>query len=398
MRNKKLPPLEDFYYGGETKRKTSNQKNMKITEAGFKHFILRDRNVLNDNYLSELSASYFYELITGVLPCELNCSNYKLELVDFFYKNKDKYDFQLLSLYKYKKESWGDFDTDNFVSDEKKVWFYSPLKNMVIRLNIEPSSVELVIASQDLNQVQNFLNEIKDFVYTKTENKIGIINSSESGRLTITKVSIDPVKVDIGLNYGEEFKNVHNTIVKKLNNKAQGLYLLHSTPGNGKSFYIKYLSQVVTNRLFIYVPTSMVDAIVQPSLISLLLSYPDSILIIEDAEQAIISREDAPGNASLVSNILNISDGILGSILNVALILTFNTNRTSIDEALLRKGRLQAEWEFKELSLEHAKKLALSLGKDENKITGPTKLCDIYNMEEVNFHKEKEERQVGFGR
>lgn len=372
---------------------------MKINESDFNKFPLIGKNVLKDNYLNDLSPSYLYELITNSLPCEINCPDYKLELFDFLYKNREKYDLRLVSIYKYKKEKWSlDDNFEESTSEEKKLWFYSPLMDSVIRLSVSSDCVEASIASCQISKISDFINEIKDFAYVKTENKIGIISSNEGGRLTITKVNIDPVKVDIGLNYGDEFKSVHESIVKKLNNKTQGLYLLHSTPGNGKSFYIKYLSQVVTNRLFIYVPTSMVDAIVQPSLISLLLNYPDSILIIEDAEQAIISREDAPGNASLVSNILNISDGILGSILNVALILTFNTNRTSIDEALLRKGRLQAEWEFKELDLESAKKLAASLGKDVDKIVRPTRLCDIYCLDDINFHKEKEERQVGFGR
>ena len=77
--------------------------------------------------------------------------------------------------------------------------------------------------------------------------------------------------------------------------------------------------------------------------------------------------------------------------------LTFNTERTLIDKALLRKGRLQVEWEFKELSLENSKKLAEKLGKDPNKITEPSKLCDIYNLDDCNFHEEKEKSaRIGF--
>jgi SpoVK/Ycf46/Vps4 family AAA+-type ATPase len=140
----------------------------------------------------------------------------------------------------------------------------------------------------------------------------------------------------------------------------------------------------------------MIDSIVSPSLISVLLNNPNAVLILEDAEQAIMSRVENPNGASLVSNILNISDGIMGSILSVSLILTFNTERANIDKALLRKGRLQVEWEFKELGVIESKALAKKLGKDESKITETMKLCDIYNLDEVNFHKEKQEKKIGF--
>lgn len=388
----------NLLYRNERKAKY-NTKNLMKLETTFKRKFITRPDFAEQGCLSEMGTTYVYELIKGHLPCEISGQIYTNELLPFLEKEntKNEYQFVLLSLYCWKKSNWnGDLDIES-EDDCKTYWLYSEKEDLIVKIVLNKDSTDLYASSLQLENLDKFLEYIKRFVFLKQENHIGIINNTSSGNLNLQTVKIDKVELDLELNYGPNFEPVHQSILKKLNDKKTGLFLLHSTPGNGKSFYIKYLSQVVKNRLFVYIPTSMTDAIVQPNLISLLLKYPNSVLIIEDAEQAIMSRDENIGNASLVSNILNISDGILGSILSVALILTFNTNRTSIDPALLRKGRLQVEWEFKELPEENAKKLAIKLGKNPDKITGPTKLCDIYNMDDCNFHMEKETVKIGFG-
>jgi len=164
--------------------------------------------------------------------------------------------------------------------------------------------------------------------------------------------------------------------------------------GVGKTFYIKHLAGLVKRR-FIFIPTGMVDSIVHPSLIKVLMDNPNSILVLEDAEKAVISREHDDSNSSLVSAILNLSDGILSSLLNTSLIVTFNTERQKIDKAILRKGRLFAEHKFDKLSIEESKKLAKHLNKNVN-ITEPMSLAEIYNDSEDNFHTEEKNRKIGF--
>lgn len=48
----------------------------------------------------------------------------------------------------------------------------------------------------------------------------------------------------------------------------------------------------------------------------------DSVLIVEDAENIIMDRRQ--NSSSSVSNLLNISDGLLADFLNVQLVFTFN--------------------------------------------------------------------------
>lgn len=114
-----------------------------------------------------------------------------------------------------------------------------------------------------------------------------------------------------------------------------------------------------------------------PSLISTLIDNPNSILIIEDAEKIVIDREK--NGDSPVSALLNISDGLLSDCLNIQVICSFNTDLSQVDSALMRKGRLIAEYEFKELEINKAQALSNKLGFDST-IHLPMTLTDIHNQ------------------
>jgi ATP-dependent 26S proteasome regulatory subunit len=107
---------------------------------------------------------------------------------------------------------------------------------------------------------------------------------------------------------------------------------------------------------------------------------PNSVLVIEDAENIIMQRQ--PGCDSAVSTLLNISDGLLSDFLNVQVICTFNSALSVVDEALLRKGRLIARYEFGRLSLEKAQRLSLHLG-NTTVISRPMTIAEIANQHEA---------------
>ena len=121
----------------------------------------------------------------------------------------------------------------------------------------------------------------------------------------------------------------------------------------------------------------------------------DIILVIEDAEKALLSRETSE-NAAIVSTILNLTDGFIGDAMNISIMATFNTEKEKIDSALLRKGRLRLSHEFGLLSLEDSKKLAVAIGKPASAVLEPMSLADIYNMDDDTGYKEPEQRRVGF--
>lgn len=244
-----------------------------------------------------------------------------------------------------------------------------------------------------------FLDEVlelakKHIIQEKDRAKISLVISTRNGLSTIPQ-DIKNTKIDIGANYGEKFVKVHDKIVEKLNDPlGKGLVLLHGVPGTGKTSYIRHLCKEIKKEI-IFLPPFLAENIAGPDFIPFLLDHTNSILIIEDAEKVVLDREGDGSNRQSVANLLNMTDGILSDCLSIQILATFNTTRDKIDKALLRKGRLIAEWKFDPLEVDQSNKLLKKLGKDF--VTDvPMTLTDIYNLEEeVNVVKQ-EENKIGF--
>ena len=78
----------------------------------------------------------------------------------------------------------------------------------------------------------------------------------------------------------------------------------------------------------------------------------------------------------------------------INVICTFNAGIKKIDDAILRKGRLLARYEFKELEQEKAQTLAQKIGKNIS-IEKPMTVSDIYNMEDACFENQPN-KKIGF--
>jgi SpoVK/Ycf46/Vps4 family AAA+-type ATPase len=129
----------------------------------------------------------------------------------------------------------------------------------------------------------------------------------------------------------------------------------------------------------------MAKDISKPEFLTFLLTHPNSILIIEDAENIIRDRNDQTFNTTqAVANLLNLSDGLLGDAIHMQIIATFNCDLTVIDKALLRKGRLIANYNFGKLDVNNAKILSEKLGLATENISIPMTLAEIYNQNKEN--------------
>ncbi len=190
---------------------------------------------------------------------------------------------------------------------------------------------------------------------------------------------------DIKQHYNDDFEDINTKIINRLNTtNDKGLVLLHGKPGTGKTFYIRYLTKKV-NKKMIFLSPEVSQHISSPEFITILSEFPNSIIIIEDAENVIKTRKS--GGSSAISNLLNLTDGLLADCLKIQLICSFNTDVSQIDKALLRKGRLIAMYEFKELKHQKANNLAVSLGKKLPIINDAT-LAEIFNDEETGAQLE----------
>jgi SpoVK/Ycf46/Vps4 family AAA+-type ATPase len=183
-------------------------------------------------------------------------------------------------------------------------------------------------------------------------------------------------------------------ITKRLNQKDdKGIVLLHGLPGAGKTTYLRYLIGKLKKKV-IFLSPNMADSLVNPEFMEMLIDNPNSIVVIEDAENIITDRKIS--NSSSVSNLLNISDGLLADFLNVQLVCTFNNSLTLVDSALMRKGRLIAKYEFGKLGIEKAKRLSKHLGFD-NEIKQPMTIAEIANPNEIEVDT-KPMQVIGFRR
>lgn len=249
------------------------------------------------------------------------------------------------------------------------------------------------IMDGELNDRFDF-SKLNDYVHEKKKSHIQLVRS-DMGHLDTEEYDLNVNEMDLTLNYGEEFARIHDVVVERLNTpNDKGIILLHGDPGTGKTSYIKYLTTLIKDKPILFIPPSMAEMLSEPTIIPFLMDQRNSILIIEDAERVISDRQ-GNGSQAGVSNILNITDGILGDCLGIQIIATFNMSREKIDSALLRKGRLIAEHKFTNLSVENSNKLLKTLGKGYT-TTIPMSLADIYNIDVEVFRQSKDIKKVGF--
>ena len=217
--------------------------------------------------------------------------------------------------------------------------------------------------------------------------EINLISRGRNG-FEFQQLEVKRTKLDLDLFYDDDFKKVNEVISQRLNkDKDRGFVLLHGLPGTGKTTYLRYLIGKIKKRV-LFVSPSVAGDITNPDFIQLLISNPNSVLIIEDAENIIMDRK-LNNNAS-VSNLLNISDGLLADFLNVQLVCTFNSPVAMVDSALMRKGRLIAKYEFGKLGIEKAKRLSAHLGYNTH-ITQPMTLAEIAHPQEKEIVVERTE-------
>lgn len=272
--------------------------------------------------------------------------------------------------------------------------FYFLYEDLIVDIDTNCSIVRFLFKKTDITKVNDVISGIKKFKKRKARKNpvISLLVNTNKG-IETKSLEITRPKLNIENNYNDDFKEIHKTILKRLSKKNdKGLVLLHGKAGTGKTSYIRYLVSMVKKEV-IFLPPNMAGAITNPDLISILIDNPNSIFVIEDAENIVVNRE--VNKQSPVSALLNISDGLLSDCLNIQIICSFNTDISKIDSALLRKGRLIAKYEFKELEVEKAQDLSLKLGFNSSFNT-PMTLTSIYNQEENDFQQLRKQNTIGF--
>lgn len=230
--------------------------------------------------------------------------------------------------------------------------------------------------------------------YISKESKVSILLKTQIG-LEIKTHSIKPYRIDFETMYNNDFFEVHTRVKNALTNDNKGVVLFHGIAGSGKTNYIKWLTSQIPNKKFIFVPTTMIGSLTDPAFISLLIGNKNSVLVLEDCENYIAERTAFNSNTDVVSSILNIADGMLSDVLECQLICTFNSDISKIDSALLRKGRLIAEYKFKELTVEKCNKYLQSTDRDF-RVDKPYSLAELTNIDIKELKEQDKQTKIGF--
>lgn len=202
-------------------------------------------------------------------------------------------------------------------------------------------------------------------------------------------------------NYGKDVVEGFETITRefKADTPSGRLAILQGPPGTGKSFFIRALITSIQNT-FIYIPSGTVGHISGPEVIGTILEYEEDkqqpiTLIFEDADASLVKREK--GDPNKLSEILNISDGLLGELVNLRIIATTNREMLDIDRAALRPGRLCASVQFDALSPEQSAAVYKKLTDKEIKFTKKQTLAEIYSKAKNPEFKEHKSEDKKFG-
>ena len=296
------------------------------------------------------------------------------------------YDGYLLKSSQFNKQECDDFEIPTHVED---------LLNMGEEINFSHFTLYRPADSSEMREEyfeEEIANHIEECMVERVAEKpyINIIETAANGGFVMVEHPVDDdFEIDdLDINYGQGFEEFHDDLMDRFNNSTKGLVLFHGQPGTGKTYYIRHLlrSMAENKKVVIYMPPNMVDYLVEPGFMTFLSTEIRDwssqglfcVLLIEDAEPLLTKRREGV-RIQGVTNLLNLSDGLLNDMLNLQIICTFNVDLKKLDSALLRPGRLIARKEFKALEVLDANLLAQRLGIKQH-ITKPATLGEIYAM------------------
>lgn len=265
---------------------------------------------------------------------------------------------------------------------------------VIIHIDFVRKEVYVYFRIEQLVHVNQLWKDIRMLHLEDNEPMVSYMISDGGSHYT-KEITVKPSNVDIDLHYNDDFFPVNQVILERLNKKDDsGLVLLHGIPGAGKTNYIRYLIENVRKKV-IFLPVHLGGALSSPDMLSFFLDNPQAIFVIEDAEKLVIDRNISNGSA--VSAILNMTDGLLSDGLGIQFICTFNTELSRVDKALLRTGRLIANYYFGPLQRDKAQRLSDHLGYQTN-ILQDMPLASVFHRQESSGSKQsgKPKSSIGF--
>lgn len=237
------------------------------------------------------------------------------------------------------------------------------------------------LAKEILDWFQKSLASVREATFT-----FHYFDDSRRDSTTIVLDNVPPVHPEF---YPYMNPSPMVTFERFMNSDAQLLFL-SGAPGTGKTSYIRAMIQEHSLQAAVAYDQRLLTS--DGFFVEFLTEDDTNVLIFEDAEALIQSRELTDGLGPMTSKFLNITDGII-KLSKKKMIFTTNSPKISrIDPAMLRLGRCFGVLEFNPLTEPQAREAAriakLSPPQGKTEYT----LAEIFNPDQKEFHIDR----VGF--
>ena len=220
----------------------------------------------------------------------------------------------------------------------------------------------------------------------RTADKVFVIGMSNSA-YDFYKLGIASIPLERD-NYTSKVIGAYDEAVADLRTTAPRgrLTIFDGPPGSGKTHLIRAFINDIKNGIFVFVPPSIVDFLSSPELLPMLIKKKSSsqiegpiVFIFEDADNILTAR--TKDNLSVISTLLNMTSGLLGSMLDIRASATTNSPTGDIDPALLRPGRLSVHSTVGNLNSHEATKVY-------KRLTGATRIKIVPEPKQGPTYKE----------
>lgn len=230
-------------------------------------------------------------------------------------------------------------------------------------VSLEYSSTYLTVGavSKDGKFVKDLRESfIKEFLPSvQTGHIFAIVKQGQ--HLSLSSIGDASVPLVAG-NYTAKVMEDYKFVIKDLQSDVPSgrITILEGEPGSGKTHIVRAMLTEVPDAMFVLVDPSMVATLAGPELLPLLTTYKNSyamsgpiVLVLEDADRCLVTRGE--NNINSIQSLLNLGDGILGSLLDIRIVATTNAQKMEMEAAILRPGRLSRRLEVGALDLETAR-------------------------------------------
>lgn len=289
-----------------------------------------------------------------------------------------------------------DYGDNGHVSDRPTLLFIRETDSAIC-LNFSPRKDSIIVNFQLASLDERLVDEMRKVFELHTaeareEPELNIVSDSH-GELDLVPIGRPAVKL-VPENYDPKVVEEFQYIVEQFTNpNPMGrLAIFHGLPGTGKTYLLRaFMAECnAKDTSIIFFPPQIFEGVNSPQITRLLLDYASSqamVLFIEDGDGLLLER--GVDNMNVLASLLSLSDGFLGSMLDIRVFVTTNTRKINMDKALVRDGRLNKIIEVGKLQPEKATSVYQRLTEgaaDAWKPDEPVTLAQVYKKAQV-FNK-----------